>query len=330
MKELSIIIPLYNVENYVIECLDSIVLQTGNEQEIILINDGSTDRTAKIVQKFINESKKNNIHLYSQENKGPSSARNLGIQKANGKYLMFVDSDDVVSNNALDIIKKTIDSEYDLTLFGFNYLQNNKVIKTWISEIPSFKIKENDPSELLCRYLEKIKYHINWYPWAKLFKSEIIKNHDIRFDENLVCCEDFDFLFRYLLNCKSIQYISEFIYLYRIDSERSIKKTRSYNNVVSELNSFYGIYEIIKNKRKKSLNKYIAENYFNTFMWCGELNRNEEKKLMEIVQKQKCLVLQNANIKYRIKTRIILLFGINKGKIIIEKLANIKLRVFNN
>ena len=100
--KISVIIPVYNVEKYLRECLDSIVNQTFKDIEIICVDDGSTDKSLEILREY--EQKDKRIIVISQPNKGVSTARNIGMQQATGKYMMFVDSDDYITQNACELI----------------------------------------------------------------------------------------------------------------------------------------------------------------------------------------------------------------------------------
>ena len=103
----SIIVPVYNTEKYLKKCLDSLVNQTYKDFEIIVVNDGSTDKSSNIISKY--QKKYKNIILIDKENEGLSMARNRGVQKSSGKYIIFVDSDDYVSNKLLEEVDKKID-----------------------------------------------------------------------------------------------------------------------------------------------------------------------------------------------------------------------------
>ena len=104
----SIVIPVYNAENFIKDCLDSILSQTYKDFEVILINDGSTDSSEKIIEEYIK--KDDRICLINQENQGAPKARNLGIKKSKGKYIMFFDADDILKQNSLEILVSSISS----------------------------------------------------------------------------------------------------------------------------------------------------------------------------------------------------------------------------
>ena len=128
MEKISIIVPIFNVEEYLDECLSSLTSQNDTYYEIILVNDGSNDLSEEICKKYLK--KYSNIKYYKKENGGVSSARNYGLIKATGDFICFVDPDDIVSTNYLEIIRETIkNNSFDLIIYGHNLLYKNKKIK---------------------------------------------------------------------------------------------------------------------------------------------------------------------------------------------------------
>ena len=136
--KVSVIVPVYTTETYLEKWLDSIINQDFNDYEIIIINDGSTDDSNKIINKYVE--KYSNIKAFNKQNGGLSSARNLGIEKANGKYLMFVDSDDYIEPNMCEIMINTI-KKYNVDIVRCNYrFINNKIVEDNINSISCNKI----------------------------------------------------------------------------------------------------------------------------------------------------------------------------------------------
>lgn len=159
--DLSIIVPCYNIEAYLEQCLDSLLNQsTDISYEIIAIDDGATDATGTILDKYQKMSK--NLKVIHQENKGLSGARNRGIEEANGKYLMFVDSDDYVSENYIDsLTRKALDNDADMVACGYSTFVDNKVIKN---------VKPNNDID-----------SIHGCAWGKVFRRDLFEK--IRFPE---------------------------------------------------------------------------------------------------------------------------------------------------
>lgn len=206
---LSVIIPVYNVEMYLKECIDSILSQEYSDYEIILINDGSNDSSGEICEDYAE--KYMNIYVYHTENKGVSNARNLGISKAKGSYIHFMDSDDVIDKRMYsDYYKKCSKKECDIIVSGYTSEKDNETINVnpmWDnSKFGYKKVKE---------YLNEIT--LKDKPWAlnvvwnKWFKADIIKDNNISFDEKVSLGEDFIFTCEYL-KYSYIVYVFEDIY----------------------------------------------------------------------------------------------------------------------
>ena len=189
MTKVSIIIPVYNSEKYLKKCLDSVKKQTERDFEAIIINDGSTDNSERIIETYLTD---NRFKLINQKNHGIGYSRNKGIKESKGKYIVFIDSDDYIANNFLEIMLEKIEKD-NLDLVICDYIEENEETKekkkVFIPDLKNTTIKEN-PNLLLS---------INKSPWNKIYKKELIKN--IKFPENLKY-EDTQFLCEALLIAK--------------------------------------------------------------------------------------------------------------------------------
>lgn len=206
--EISVIIPVYNVENYLEKCLQSILEQSFNDYEIIIINDGSTDNTGQILNIWETEHK--NICVKNCQNGGVSKARNIGINISDGKFLVFVDGDDYLATDYLltlwNCVKKD-DAELGMVDYYLSYpdhiephsITNMKEIK-YSSQETIWKLRDNSLFE--------------GYLWNKIFVREIIVNNNIMFDDNIKVWEDMIFCYRYLKKIKNVSYICKPLYYY--------------------------------------------------------------------------------------------------------------------
>lgn len=212
----SVIIPLYNNEKYILDCIRSVINQSYKNVEIIVVDDGSTDGGKKIVE-GINSDK---ITLFTQVNGGPSKARNKGIELCKGDWILFLDSDDCITTNAIKLLLEQLKntSELDLIISGWEGIYNKKNIYYG----PNTEcILSDGKVELLGNYLlsscvKKINSNIEVKsiegPVAKLYSSKIIKENKIKFPENLKYAEDVCFNYNYLQYCKKIKLIPNIIY----------------------------------------------------------------------------------------------------------------------
>ena len=139
MADISIIVPIYNAEKYIEKCLDSLVKQTKKELEFILVNDGSTDKTEKIIEKY----KDKRIKYYKNKNQGIGKTRNFGISKATGKYMMFLDSDDYLDTTACEkLYRKAIFDKLDMVVFDFYRVENDDLKEVIINDFKETSLKE--------------------------------------------------------------------------------------------------------------------------------------------------------------------------------------------
>lgn len=194
MPKVSVIIPVYNAEKYLRECIDSVLAQTFVDFEVLLINDGSTDGSGKICDEYAKKDKR--IKVFHQENGGVSSARNLGLDNAKGEWITFVDSDDWIGENYFKCLSDSFNEKVDLIFLNYTKTNNTKNVV--------FPIKTLYKNHFLKLYT----IHPHFFsPWAKFFKRKIIVNNHLRFDEKLDYGED------NIFNCEFLIY-TNYIYLY--------------------------------------------------------------------------------------------------------------------
>ncbi|WP_261066303.1 glycosyltransferase family 2 protein [Streptococcus mitis] len=217
---ISIIIPVYNAEKYIEQCLNSIKNQTYNYFEVILVNDGSKDNSENICKKFSNSDAR--FRYFVKEHGGVSSARNLGLDNAQGYYITFIDSDDWVDENHLELLVNNIkENNSDMavsSIKNFNnidtfYFRANTNQEKYLLNFNKMRKEEflvNLPKLILAQNSYKIVV-------SKLFKKDFI--HDIRFEETIIYVNDTQFLFDLYLKMNSISYINEATYIYRLHDE---------------------------------------------------------------------------------------------------------------
>ena len=198
----SVIIPVYNVEKYLEKCLDSIINQTYKNLEIICINDGSTDSSLEILQKYAE--KDNRIKVVNQENKGSGATRNVGLEIAQGEFISFIDSDDFVDKNLYKNCIEKITPDIDVIVFGAKTvnLKNNKIYSGQYSS-KSFH-KDFNLNDL---------FNICTVAWNKLYRHSLLNEHSIIFDTPKTG-EDQTFFIKVVLNAKNICVVKKDLYYY--------------------------------------------------------------------------------------------------------------------
>ena len=223
MKKVSIIVPIYNSEKNIKQCIDSIVNQTYNNVEIVLVNDGSKDNSLMICEEY--GKKYNNIKVIDKTNNGVSEARNDGIKNSTGDYIVFIDSDDYIDENMVEEIMKY--SQYDYVVFGY-YIRTSNNDYEVLPENKKYESLEsfsNDFCKLYCNNL------IN-SPCNKLFKKDLITSF---FPKNMSMGEDLIFNLNYLKNCSSIKCLSFPLYNYIISKSESLSNKYNSNAVENSL-----------------------------------------------------------------------------------------------
>lgn len=217
-KLISIIIPIYNKDKYVSKCLDSILEQDYKNFEIIIIDDGSTDNSLNIIKNYFH--KNENIKFYSQNNQGVSAARNKGLELMRGEYIVFIDADDYISKSFLsNFISKTTLKD-DIVISGISMCFNNSSIKKiFPSEEKVLSKKEFFKNFLL----EQNNNGINGFVCSKFIKSSIIKENNLRFNNDLVLGEDLEFFIRYYSYCNQFRLINDCDYFYLQNVSQNLK-----------------------------------------------------------------------------------------------------------
>lgn len=237
MVDISIVVPIYNAEKYLDKCINSMINQTKKELEFILVNDGSTDSSEKIIKNY----KDKRIKYFKNKNQGIGKTRNFGIEKTTGKYLMFLDSDDYLDITACEkLYNKAEKEKLDLVVFDFYRVEKDGLKEVLIDNFKNSSLK-NNPELLLT---------INLGPCNKLFKREIITDNNSKFIENLKY-EDTTFVCETINNAKTIGKLNESLHYYVIhnNSETTVRDERIFDIIK--------IVDIVRNYFKEK--KYMKE-----------------------------------------------------------------------
>lgn len=306
MPKISVIVPVYNTEKYLKKCLESIVHQTYQDFEIIIINDGSTDNSQKIIDEYIKEYS-DKVKCINKENSGLSSARNSGIEVARGDYIIFVDSDDYIETKlfeqALPYMQKDIDLiKYKLIKVDDKYRELERINGPTFDKVTGEegfnKLVFNDVLlEPACLYL---------------YKKDIFADSNLRFLENTYH-EDFGLIPIILLNAKSMVSIDFFGYYY-VQASNSITRNEDYTKTVKRANDLLIHYDNMKNKINEiKLSNYTKDNikqyYTNAILEIAKTLKTKDKKqyILEIKKRKLIKNIKIRNVKGLIKKIILML-----------------------
>jgi glycosyltransferase involved in cell wall biosynthesis len=283
--KISVIIPIFNMEKYLEETLDSLLHQTiGFENlEIIMVDDCSTDYTGAIIDRYA-QKYENFVAIHLEENSGlPGKPRNTGIEKSSGEYIMFMDHDDYYFPEALEKLYNKITKEKADVIFG-RYLKvfsDGKTIESY-----------NYLDEVEELYIKTIAEHkrllgINPSIWTKMFKRNFIIDHNIRFPEGILS-EDLSFMVHSYLKANGIVYLNEFVYGYRIRNTSKDKSTihiRNKKYLMAMIDGYYDTYHILKHLNKEEYFSKIFEGHLQYWILghftLSDTTRSEKKELLE-------------------------------------------------
>lgn len=318
--KVSVIIPVYNAEQYLRQCLDSVINQTLKNIEIICINDGSTDKSLQIIKEYQQKDKRI-ILVNLKQNKGVSNARNEGIKLSIGHYIAFVDADDFLEKN---YIEKLSEHEADIVACSFykEYPfknEKNIIVKEKISRTKDEFIKD------LLSFQKSIGA-----VWGKIFNSKYLKDNILLFDEKLVLAEDAEFCLRLMKHNPKIIYIPDILYHYNFSNNSTV---RTFNKFYSNFynNSLRKIEPLInKTKYLTQWNNFVAHhlllicvNY--CFNLQNKISYNKKKEMLKKVLEDKLFAncLKLSKIKDFPLTKQITLFCLKYKMYLIVYLISI-------
>lgn len=278
---ISVIIPVYNAEKYIKRCLDAVINQTYKDFEIIVVDDGSTDKSFEIVKKLQSEFKK--INVLQQEHKGSASARNLALQHVSSKYLCFIDADDFVHQNYLQ--------------FLFNIIENDTC------DISMCRIKTTDKLDLKLEDVHQPTIKL-WHK-EKLLKAFCISTHsvnitslcnklykrslfdDIKFPEDK-CYDDEHIIHKIYYRAGKVAIVNEYLYFYYMSENSQMRKEVSLN-IVDAFDAVKSQKEFFENSGRKDLSKLILLKYYITLF-------TTIKKIHESYPDEKLLIKQLSDL----------------------------------
>lgn len=258
----SVIVPIYNTEFYISKCLNSIINQTEKNIEIICINDGSNDKSSKILNIFKNKDKR--IKIVNQKHRGVAAARNVGLKIAVGEYIFFVDSDDTIEKNTITYVYNQLEYyKADIAIFGIKIKNNEQKYKNWIENKNPKETKaviKKSPT-----FIFKEKY-VTPFVWRNVYNRIFLINNNLTFDENFIIGEDLLFCLTSILKANKIITIKNKFYNYTINrygsqmyklNQNLILKIKEHLRIAEKLNTIFKEY-----KKNKYFNYYFLKYIF--------------------------------------------------------------------
>lgn len=289
---ISIIIPVYKVERYIHECIQSVLKQDFYDYEVILVNDGSPDNCPQICDDYA--AKYDQIKVVHKCNGGLSDARNVGILNASGNYVTFLDSDDYLSDYNVLRAFSEIDSVGDLDIIIYSIINNHSCKKE--KKIPDYITKMNDAQEVIIALIKENCFFEN--ACAKFINRKFILKNELFFEKNILH-EDFEWILRMCMYVKRIKIIDKKIYYYR-NNTNSIMGNISLKNIQDLRNTIQKHSEIIRDKDinieyQNGLLSQIALTYYATLGYISTLSNEKIRKEICKIKESEWLIDYTSN-----------------------------------
>lgn len=303
----SIIVPVYNASEFITKCIESVINQAYKDFELIIINDGSTDNSLEICQSFAIQDKR--IKIVNKENSGVSTSRNIGIKESSGEWIMFLDADDWLENNCLSICVQKI-NETEAELLCFNHYTNTELSEWKMIPITDGLItnKNNGLKSLSLSMMYPHFYFIKnniqvgsiRAVWGKFFKSDIIKQNNILFDQNIKIAEDAIFCLDYISQINKAVLINNYLLHYRVHNASIMNRYQKDIVAINEeiLKAFY-----VRFKSQIIIDNDVLKSYCGNAIECLfralKLNilHKENKSSLKTKLKEISILLQNKHLQ---------------------------------
>lgn len=304
MKRISVIVPVYNAEKYMARCLDSILMQADESIEVVIVNDGSTDSTEEVIKTYIGKYK-SSIKYIKKENSGVANARNIGLEKATGDYIIFVDSDDYIDKDLFEKLQPYMERNIDIIKYKA-IIETEEEEKIGQYEGPTFEITTGeDAFSKLCFEDEMVDAL-----WVYAYKRELFTKNKLKFMANV---EHEDFGLIPLLILKAKTFISTDIQGYHyVQSSNSLTRTKDYSKTVKKAFDTLLHYDNLVQKIEKYQISPKAKDdvkifYTNSILLrVNHLEKKEKKRFIKEIRKRKMARnIKTRNVKQLFK-RIIL------------------------
>lgn len=307
MKKISVIVPVYNVQDYIIECLTSILNQTIKEIEIIIVNDGSKDKSIEKIQYLVE--KNENIFVLHKENGGLSSARNEGLKYATGEYIIFIDSDDFIQSDFLErLYNEAKINNLDIACGGYT-----KYFSSMKSEEKIRNKKSLDLGVASGKFILKEQFKNNDYRmevWDDLYRREFLIENNLSFTEKLLH-EDEEFTPKAILLAKRVKLVDTYGYIYR-QRENSIMTTKSNINNIDSIfyiiQEFKSLFEKSNDDLEKECLSHLilkmCDTYYEKILQSEESKKFRLARNINVVKLSKNLYKKHLSLKQKLKFNV--------------------------
>ena len=296
--KISIIVPVFNCEQYLRQCIESVRSQSYQDIEILLVNDGSTDNSEEICKEYAE--KYHNISLINKKNGGAADARNMAMVQSTGDYLMFLDSDDYFSGDFLVNLVQLFGDKPNLDFAFFRYKRYFQQSDLW--EEPQMNIDENEINGITgaecLKYILENNKGFKWYSWLYVIKREFVLTNNLFFEKRKYY-EDILWTPKIFLKAENVAYFDYPAYVYRL--QRKGQLTSAYSTFENLNDSIYAAnywYKYLRQTKidkdlKERLLRNFADNYFVSIWYSGFLKSHEKSQLFSVLKENSHLLKYN-------------------------------------
>lgn len=328
VKRFSIIVPVYNVDQYLAQCIESVVEQDHDDYELVLIDDGSTDSSASICDAYA--TRFSQIKVIHKKNDGLSEARNTGIRNAGGQYIIFLDGDDFLLEHSLRKIEVYLrkQGDSDLILAHLVRLYNNEIRV-------EDDIFYNSKAPQIFHGIDYMAWLIKrsdmiWSSSATIYRRAFLLEHHIYFNKKIACAEDLDFYFQAMLVSKVTHVYNGAFICYRVGRQGSIMTRKSESSIYDTLyiysKWFYRIKRMVANEQSKRIVcQMLCNNYIKKIHFIGLFGIRKQKRLVQFVKSNRGIInCKTDNLSIKKMKQIYKILGIRFGAITLHTYYRIK------
>ncbi len=317
----SIIVPIYSVEKYLSKCIESVLNQSFNDFELILVDDGSPDNSGLICDEYAK--KDNRIHVIHKKNGGVSDARNAGISIAKGEFIWFLDSDDYMAETSMDSVAETIIINHNLDMLTCAHINDYSDGNAELISLPyNSSVISMDRNEFLFKLYKSNGAY--WAPWKNIYRRSIIDKNGLRFSKNLICAEDCDFFMRFVRCGEKFSLLNIPVVHYRIDREDSITNTMPSGAIMSQLVVYrdnYYIFDLDNDYKNQDMKTFFANKFANSVSLLYYLTSTTDiDEVTSFIKKHKGILKDAKGLKYDVAKLVWSLLGYHKGSKILRKI----------
>lgn len=320
----SFVVPCYNVQDYLNECVKSILEQTYHNYEVILVDDGSTDLTAQLCDQWMRSDER--IYSYHKKNGGLSDARNYGLEKAKGDYIIFVDSDDFISKSTLSYFSDCIQKSYpDVLLTRLTEYYGKGNIVEQDMEMDSFFKDSISPEKALL--WDMIKSKSSWPAPKKIVSRKFLLKYKLQFLKGFLH-EDMDWSSRVMIHAETFEVCTKSWYYHRMKRQGSITNTISSKRLTDVIEMaarlIYGKeIRCASNKRREIISNRIMRSVYPILSFYGKLTKEEKARVIECCIKYKKIFRIAPNRKYKIFVFCVRILGFRISLSLLARIGGI-------